>query len=181
MMRIPDTYADWVQCLEALKAGGQDDEILRSMEQGTVEWTAGVAEKLTQRMSDVLELRLKQASQQMNTEFTRARVPDSDVVRALMNARRRYALMKRFVSIPAFPEQVRRTMSEVLHAYVKDTQAALEESAKHDRTGHLRMLIKNNSLLGYEQVETSMEPAPPALIPNPAPAGTNLRRRRVIL
>ncbi|WP_051620487.1 hypothetical protein [Paenibacillus sp. UNC451MF] len=177
-MSDPRTYADWVRCFDELKSGDNDEEMLNRMEQGSIEWTAGIAEKMTQRLYEVLEFRLKHASQQMNLEFSRVREPNIDVVRALMNARKRFAIMKRLVVIPAFPEQVRSTLTDVLSNYVKDTQAALEDSAKDDRSGHLRMLIKNNSLLGYNQIELSMEDRAPAA--NPGMQGANQKRRKVI-
>ncbi|MCS7459626.1 hypothetical protein N0M98_05680 [Paenibacillus doosanensis] len=181
MSGFPATYADWVRCFDALQEGGQDDEVLLSMERGAIEWTGGVADKITRRMYEVLELRLQQVSRQMTAELSRARAADTDVVTALLNARRRFAVVKRFASIAAFPEPVRKTMTDIVAAYVRDTQSSLEDSAKNDRTGQLRMVIKNNSLLRYEELQVKHDgvlPSSPAAQPA---AGPNSRKRRVIL
>lgn len=179
-MSTPRTYADWVLCFDRLRAGEEEEEILARMEQGSIEWTAGIAEKMTQRLFEVLESRLKRATQQMNTEFSRVQQPDIDLVRALMQARRQFGFLKRMVNIPVFPEEVRNTLGDVLHNYVKDTQASLENSAKNDRSGRLQVLIKNNSLLAYD----SSLPKPSVEENRPAKpdgiSGITPKRRKVI-
>lgn len=180
-MNIPTIYADWVRYFDAFveAEGSQEEEILLRMEQGSIEWTAGVADKLTRRFYEVLELRLKRISEQLNTDFSRASRHESDIVLALVNARGRFAMMQRLVSLNAFPAEVRSAMEEALVAYVRDTQSSLEESARGDRSGTLRMIIKNNSLLRFQQVEQKTDQVGSGFSQvEPTP---QLKRRRVIL
>lgn len=179
-MKKPSTYAEWVECFERFLEGAQEEEVLQAMEQGTFEWSPGAADRLVERLFHTMEARLQLVSQQMQTEFSRLNGEDAAIVRALLNARRRYAVLNRIVRLKAFPEQVQSQLSDILKKYVSDTQNALEESAKADYTGHLRMLIKNSSLLLYEQTETRAGIAPsPAASQTPG-NGTNLRRRVIL-
>ncbi|MEI7024742.1 hypothetical protein [Paenibacillus sp. y28] len=176
-MRIPTTYADWVDCFERFVEGQDDEEMLYLMEQGTLEWKPVVAEKLTQRVYAVIEFRLKQASEQLNLGLSRAGNHETEIVSVLVNARKRFAKIKRVASLQAFPANVQHTMNDVLSRYVQDTQASLEESARSDRSGQLRMTLKNNSLVRYDELK-----AETGLYTQPSQKGMaqNPKKRRVI-
>ncbi|MDF2925393.1 MAG: hypothetical protein K0R57_4307 [Paenibacillaceae bacterium] len=180
-MKAPVIYADWVRCFDAFAAGDEDEQTLLLMEQGTIDWTTGIDSKMTERLYQLLEKRLKQASEQMHLEFSRNQQTDDHVVRALLNARRRFAVLLRLVSLKAYPPEIRAALKHTLNSYVIDSQSALEKSAAADRTGHLSMLIRNNPLTNYEVMAKEQSSA--AAIPNPlhkAVTGPNTRKRRVL-
>jgi len=180
-MKAPTTYAEWVDCLDAFLDISQQEAALEAMEHGTIEWTKGVGDRLTQRLFETVDARVKEIGKLMSNELSRIS-QDTLLIQALMNARRRYSLLHRLVNVPAFPEQVRVQMSEALKSFVNSTQQSLEDSAKHDTTGHLRMLIKNNSLLSYDKAD--MMNTGPIHAANAAPQAREeglTPRRRIIL
>lgn len=175
-MKEPCIYAEWVSCFDAFAAGNNDEAVLQLMELGSIEWTTGIDEKMTRRLYELLELRLKQVSSKMDAEFGRNGQSDTEIVRTLLNARRRFALLQRLVSLKAFPEEVKDTLKQTLHSYVRDTQASLEKSAESDRTGHIRFLIRNNSLNRYEE-EATGHPCSEMEKSSAQPVRKNTRRR----
>ncbi|MED1951746.1 hypothetical protein [Brevibacillus centrosporus] len=152
-MKPPVTYAEWLACLDAFVEGTRDEELLLQMQNGSIEWTRGIAERMTQRLFETIETRLKQTSELLDRELKRSNGDETALVKSLLTARRRLAVIKKLTELPAFPQQVRDSLFSILQTYAKDTQKSLEDSAKADRTGQLRMLIKNNSLTVFHQME----------------------------
>ncbi|WNS77440.1 hypothetical protein RRV45_10785 [Bacillus sp. DTU_2020_1000418_1_SI_GHA_SEK_038] len=181
-----ETYAEWVNCFEQFKAGTKDEETILLMEQGQIEWTKGVAERLTQQLYETIDHRLRRSSDQLQREINTCNGNETALVKAILSARKRLAVLKRVAHLPAFPEQVRETMWNLLHDYAKSTQQSLEDSAVTDRTGRMRSLIRNNPITQFDQVENVFGSTPHA-IPISDATGTapkleqKSRKRRVIL
>lgn len=152
-MNKPTTYAEWVNCFEQFKAGMKDEETVLLMEQGQTEWTKGVADRLTQQLYETIDYRLRRSSDQLQKELNTCNGNETELVKAILSARKRLAVLKRIAHLPAFPEQVRETMWNLLHDYAKSTQQSLEDSAVTDRTGRIRSLIRNNPITQFDQVE----------------------------
>ena len=45
MIQVPHTYAEWASVLDMLKEKQDDEAVLSAMQQGTLEWQSGVAER----------------------------------------------------------------------------------------------------------------------------------------
>lgn len=141
-MNVPKTYSDWVYCFERLKEGNIDDQVISTMEKGSIEWTKGVAERFTEQLYAVLENRLKQSEEQLQRNINNSKGNKSHIAKALLDARKRLSVLNRVAMLPALPENVRETMEYVIKDFAGKTMKSLEESAKSDRTGHLGMEIK---------------------------------------
>lgn len=149
----PVTFLQWVECLDELKKGANDQTVISQLEQGTIEWTKGVAERLTQHLYETIECRLKLTSEILQKELDRSLGDETMIAKAILSARKRFALLKRVTELQAFPENVREALSEVLLKYAQSTQASLEKSALSDRTGRLRSLFINNNLTHFDKIE----------------------------
>lgn len=185
-MNKPETYAEWVNCFEQFKAGTKDEETILLMEQGQIEWTKGVAERLTQQLYETIDHRLRRSSDQLQKELSTCNGNETELVKAILSARKRLAVLKRVAHLSAFPERVRETMWNLLHEYAKSTQQSLEDSAVTDRTGRIRSLIRNNPITQFDQIEnvfgiTPHEASNPEATGNPQRLEQNARRRRIIL
>lgn len=155
----PVTFAQWVECFEQLEKGTNDEEILLKMEQGTIEWSKGVAERLTQHLFNTIESRIKRTSELLQKELDGCYGNETMTVKAVLSARKRLALLKRVADLPAFPENVRESMIKIISNYATNTQESLEKSALSDRTGRLKSLFRNNNLTQFDKVENVFEPA----------------------
>lgn len=185
-MSNPTTYAEWVVCFNQFKEGTKDVETIQAMERGITNWSKGVAERLTQRLYEAIDYRLRMSANQLQRDLDYSRGMETEVVKALLSARKRLAVIHRAATIRSFPGEVRDTMKNLLIDYAKNTQESLEDSAKSDRTGQLRMIIKNNPITTFDKIEnifgsvqTSVEDKQIKDLSNPM--NGKMKRRRVIL
>ncbi|MED3997543.1 hypothetical protein P4647_23405 [Peribacillus frigoritolerans] len=152
-MNVPRNYSEWVVCFEHFKIGEQDELTLQLMEKGTIEWSRGVAERITQQLYETIDDRLRQTADSLQRELDRCNGNETAIVKALLTARKRLTVLQRLSQLQAFPEHVRDSMSNILIEYAKSTQQSLEKSSLTDRTGRLGMLIKNNPLTKFNEDE----------------------------
>ena len=60
-MNVPQTYYEWVQILNIIKAGTQDNEALAVLCQGKLEHQAGVYERFVNRLTQTINTRFVMA------------------------------------------------------------------------------------------------------------------------
>ncbi|ANU17895.1 hypothetical protein BBI11_13015 [Planococcus maritimus] len=149
-MKPPATYTEWLDFLEVLKFEEMDEKTIGGMEQGDLEWTPGVAERFIQKVYDVMDLRLKNASSQFQLALNRSGSEETLMIGAILTLRKRLVFCLRLAKLPIFPDEVQEALSKVVKEFAESAQGSLIESAKTDRTGHLRLLIKNNPITGFE-------------------------------
>lgn len=179
-MSTPHTYAEWIDCLDQLKTGTKDEEIISNMERGKVEWTKGVAERLTQHLYETFEIRLKQSADQLQKELNACYGDETLLVKSILSARKRLAILKKVTELPSFPDHVNSVMLNILKEYAKNTQQSLEDSTYTDRTGRLRSLIRNNPITQFDQIENVFGTSI-STIDNANSIQQKSSRRRVIL
>ncbi|XID92230.1 hypothetical protein ACF3MZ_27810 [Paenibacillaceae bacterium WGS1546] len=147
-MNPPTYYSEWTQLLYQLKELGQEDEkIISVLEKGTLEWTSGVADKILNCTYDVIEFKLKHTSRLFQQELDHSRGEEAAIISAIINARNRFDLLYRLCRLSIFPNEIKEAMINVVSKYVGDSQEALLESAKRDRTGQLAYTIRHNRLV----------------------------------
>lgn len=147
-MNPPNYYSEWAQLFHQLKESGQEDEkIISVIEKGRLEWTPGVADKIVNCTFDVIEYKLKYTTRLFQQELNHSRGEETAIISAIVNARHRFDLLYRLCRLPVFPTEIKEALINVVSKYVEDSQEALLESAKHDRTGQLAYTIRHNSLI----------------------------------
>lgn len=147
-MNYPNYYSEWTKLLNQLKEPGQEDEkIIATLEKGKLEWTSGVADKIVNCTFEVIDCKLKAATRLFQQELDHARGEEAAVILAIVNARYRFDLLYRLCRLSIFPKEVTESLVHAVSKYVGDSQEALLESAKQDRTGQLAYTIKYNSLI----------------------------------
>ena len=82
MIEAPHTYSEWVHVFSILKKGSDDEEVLSAMQNGTIEWQAGIAERFSQKLIDTVNDRINAASDKFQIELSRA--GDQDKWRAFV-------------------------------------------------------------------------------------------------
>lgn len=151
MIPAPHTYAEWVNVLEIFKSKSDDFEVLEAMQNGTIEWQAGVADRFTKRLFEALNCRLSKATEKLNKELKRAGWSESALVQALLAARKEYAFLARAINLPALPEKDRGQYVQFVIDYANERQEQLEESArdnqrKNDRSGKLLSIVRKHKV-----------------------------------
>lgn len=143
----PKHYSDWMKYYDLLKDEREEFyRIVEVLEKGTLEWTPGVAEKIINETFKVIEYKLKQITQAFHTELNNANGEEHYTVAAIMNAKNKFNGVKRIGALSVFPQDVSKTLLEVVNKYVDDSQQSLIASAKEDRTGYFSSIVKHNKL-----------------------------------
>ena len=131
----PHIYSEWVTVLDMLKDKVDDEAVLNAMQQGTVEWQTGVAERFSKKLVDVINYRMNQASDRFQREISRAYGQERAIVQALLTLRKEMCFLSKAINLPAIPEKDRRQYHQLVIEQANSMQNSLEDSAKKDRTG----------------------------------------------
>ena len=143
MNKAPKIYADWVKVFELLKSCEDDENVLTLMQEGTIVWQSGVAERFLKRLVDTINFRLDRATD----NFQKARQTDeNEIIQSLMQLRRELQFILKVVDINTIPVKEKTELRNMIINQSNSIQESLEKSAESDRTGKLSSIIKNNKV-----------------------------------
>lgn len=149
MMQAPHTYAEWVKVLDLFRARQDDREVLAAMQQGSLEWQSGVADRFSKRLVDAVNARMNTASDKFQRDMSNARGTEGAIVQALLSLRKEMALLAQAVDIPSLPEEYRRQYVQLVLDQANHMQDSLEDSAKKDRSGKLSSIVRNHRVNAF--------------------------------
>ena len=143
MNKAPKIYAGWVKVFELLKSCEDDENVLTLMQEGTIVWQSGVAERFLKRLVDTINFRLDRATD----NFQKARQTDeNEIIQSLMQLRRELQFILKTVDLNAIPVKEKTELRNMIINQSNSMQESLEKSAESDRTGKLSSIIKNNKV-----------------------------------
>ena len=142
----PHTYAEWIPVLEMLKNKTDDEAVLQAMQNGTVEWQSGVAERFSKKLIDAVNHRMNAATDKFQKEMTRTQGQERAIVQALLALRKEFRFLAQAINLPALPEKDRQHYYQLVISHANGVQSSLEDSAKKDRTGKLASIVRNNKI-----------------------------------
>lgn len=145
----PRTYAEWVAVLDMLKSKTDDESVLLAMQQGTIEWQSGVAERFAKKLIDVINYRMNSASDKFQKEMGRAYGQERAIVQALLALRKEMSFLSKAINLPAIPENDRQQYYQLVISQANNMQSSLEDSAKKDRSGKLVSIVRNNKVNAF--------------------------------
>lgn len=145
-MKAPHTYAEWSAVLDILEARTDDEGALAAMQQGTLEWQTGVAERFSKKLIGAVNVRMNAASDRFQKSISHANGRESAVVQALLALRKELAFLSECVTIPVIPKEDRQQYHKLVQEQADNIQKSLEDSAKQDRSGKLSYLIRNHKV-----------------------------------
>lgn len=166
----PVSYAQWSTWFDAFAKGGDDDALLALATGGALAWSAGTAERLAERAGIALNTRLEATGRALQTALNRGRT-EQDVERAVLDARRRLAMLRRYANLSCWPEMLSRQLAQMIGETATDLQKNLICSAEADRSGRLGSALRRTPL---DELDRSAPPSVTAT--SPAPIG-----RRILL
>ncbi len=149
MIRAPHTYAEWNEVLKKYKAKESDADVLQAMQQGTIEWQSGVAERFSRKLLEATNARLNAASDKFQRDMTHSRGSEGGLIQALLDMRKELALLAGAVNIPAVPEEQRKQFVQIVLDQADQVQSSLEDSAKQDHSGKLSSIIRNHRVNAF--------------------------------
>lgn len=145
-MKSPHIYIEWIECFDLAKEGTHDEEVLKCIKNGTLTLTAGVGGRIAKQINEVIQLRLKKASD----KFTRAMSFNKGDINMLENSllllRKEFNFLIKFVQMPIFSEEDVNKFIDVIKKQADLMQESLESTSKSDRTGMLASAIRKNKI-----------------------------------
>lgn len=146
MITTPHTYSEWVTVLTVLKNKTDDEEVIKKMKAGTVEWQSGVAERFSKRLIDAVNTRMNAASDKFQIDLSRAHGQEGAIVQAILALRKEMAFLAEAINLPALPDKERQYYLNLMLEQANNMQKSLEDSAKHDRSGKLSSIVRNHKV-----------------------------------
>lgn len=104
-------YSDWSKAFEEIdtwEIGHIDELLISSMEKGTIDWTDGVAQRVTKRLIDTVNKRLEKLNIFYSKRLAFTYNP-FDITSLLIIYRKELILIKRLDSLSMLPEDLRNT------------------------------------------------------------------------
>lgn len=183
-MAGPRSYAEWVPLIEQFSVG--DDMVLGILEGAEMEWTPGVAERLTRRLHDACNARIHEAQRCMQRDLRQAQGSPYRLTQCLLAMRRALGPLVQFATLSALPETVRTHLRGELERIARAIQDDLEQSARRQGSAGdaLLVLVRTNPISVPLPANTGCADQMPGVPPRePVPAATapGSVRRRVIL
>jgi len=145
----PKTYSEWVTVLDMLKSKECDEDVLSAMQNGTVEWQSGVAERFTKKLIDTINFRMNAATDKFQKEIMRSNGQERNIIPALLALRKEFSFLSTAINLPAIPEKDRNQYYSLVISQANSVQRSLEDSAKKDRTGKLASILRNNKVNSF--------------------------------
>lgn len=145
----PRTYAEWAAVLDMLKSKTDDESVLSAIQQGTIEWQSGVAERFAKKLIDVINYRMNNASDKFQKEMGRAYGQERAIVQALLALRKEMCFLSKAINLPAIPEKERQQYYQLVISQADRMQSSLEDSARKDRSGKLASIVRNNRVNAF--------------------------------
>ncbi len=150
-MKAPGTYSEWLDCFDAVREGTKDAEALGAVQKGTLVLSAGVAGRFAAQLSEVIQFRIKKASD----KFSRAVQTSGGDLNALTNTllllRKEFKFLISLAKVPVLPSEDVQMLVKAIKDQANAMQKSLEAtSLKNDRTGALSSIIKRNKVDNLE-------------------------------
>ena len=145
----PRIYSEWVEVLDVLKSKADDEATLRALQQGTIEWQSGVAERFTKKLTDTINARMNAATEKFQRDLNNARGYEGQIVQALLALRKEMHFLSQAINLPAIPEKDRVQYHQLVLSQADSMQSSLEDSAKQDRTGKMASIVRNHKVNAF--------------------------------
>ena len=145
----PRIYSEWAEILDMLKSKTDDVAVLSALQQGTIEWQSGVAERFASKLIDTINSRMNAATDKFQKDLNNARGHEGSVIQALLALRKEMAFLAQAINLPVIPINDRNKYQQLVLQQADNIQKSLEDSAKNDRTGKMSSIIKNHKINNF--------------------------------
>jgi acyl-CoA thioesterase len=124
------------------------------MESGQLDWTSGVAERFTNRLCELLDKKLKDSVNQLQSDLKRSGDNEIAIAQALLAMRRNNIQIYKLASLHVLSEDTKSSTQEMVSNAIQTMQKSLEDSAQRDRTGQMTRLIRNIPIMSDEKKDS---------------------------
>ena len=108
MTAVPNTYSEWVTVLTDFKNKKNDEDVLRAMKAGSIQWQSGVAERFSRKLIEAVNFRMNAASDKFQKDLSRSHGQEGAIVQAILSLRKEMAFLANAIDLPALPDDERK-------------------------------------------------------------------------
>lgn len=137
------SYAQWCEVfnkIENWEIGHTDSDIINAVDNGTIDWVSGVAERFTNQLLTLINKRFTKLETFYNARI-KSCYDQFNLSNLLILFRKELVFLKYLANIPAIPESVSKQIVKEIEDYTENVQKSLLESAKKDLSGSLKQII----------------------------------------
>lgn len=149
MIQTPHTYSEWNTVLDMLRDRQDDAAVLVAMQQGTLTWQSGVAERFAKKLVDTINARMNAATDKFQKSMSRSGGQEGAIVQALLALRKELSFLVKAIDLPVIPEKDRAQYCNLVREQADQIQTSLEDSAKKDRSGKLSSIVRNHKVNAF--------------------------------
>ena len=149
MTAVPNTYSEWVTVLTDFKNKKNDEDVLRAMKAGSIQWQSGVAERFSRKLIEAVNFRLRAASDKFQKDLSRSHGQEGAIVQAILSLRKEMAFLANAIDLPALPDDERKHYLALVIEQADNMQKSLEDSAKNDRSGRMSSIVRNHRVNSF--------------------------------
>ena len=146
MIQTPHTYSEWNAVLDMLRDRQDDAAVLAAMQQGTLAWQSGVAERFAKKLVDTINAGMNAATDKFQKSMSRSGGQEGAIVQALLALRKELSFLVKAIDLPVIPEKDRAQYCNLVREQADQIQTSLEDSAKKDRSGKLSSIVRNHKV-----------------------------------
>lgn len=146
MNNNPNNYAQWCQIfdnIENWEIGHFDLQIIGAIENGSIKWVPGVAERFAIRILTIINNRITKLNKFYNERIVTCYDPFT-ISSLLILFRKELLFLKRLATLEVLSEEIREVLLGEIMNYAKSFQNNLETNSKKDLSGDLKRIILNN-------------------------------------
>ena len=149
MIQTPHTYSEWNAVLDMLRDRQDDAAVLAAMQQGTLAWQSGVAERFAKKLVDTINARMNAATDKFQKSMSRSGGQEGAIVQARLALRKELSFLVKAIDLPVIPEKDRAQYCNLVREQADQIQTSLEDSAKKDRSGKLSSIVRNHKVNAF--------------------------------
>lgn len=147
-MKTPEIYSEWCEIfdeIEIWEIGHQDADVVEAMDKGSIRWVSGVAERVTQRLLNLVNDRLNK----LNTFYAKRLMlaqNSVDMEHLLILYRKELIFIKHMANLEMLSKELREMLTKEIKEVAKKAQKSLEDSSKKDLSGMIRRIVTRNRI-----------------------------------
>lgn len=147
-MKTPEIYSEWCEIfdeIEIWEIGHQDADVVEAMDKGSIRWVSGVAERVNQRLLNLVNDRLNK----LNTFYAKRLMlaqNSVDMEHLLILYRKELIFIKHMANLEMLSKELREMLTKEIKEVAKKVQKSLEDSSKKDLSGMIRRIVTRNRI-----------------------------------
>ena len=148
MKSNPTNYAEWVEIfdyIESWEIGHTDSKVNQALNNGTIKWVSGVAERYTNRLLDLINNRFNKLNKFYNDRCAN-NFSLFEFQKTLITFRKELIFLKQLANLKTLPDNIKEKLSVDIMEFAKNAQKNLEAGASKDLSGEIKRMVLGNRI-----------------------------------